>query len=156
MLDSLSGQLHIPVAWLRGDSPHFSLNKRRCGTQTRSWCFGVKKNILPLSGMEPPTPQSLVQPGHRRINILNAILAPYIFKLLLKWRDVWMIKWKCFEKLLTFRMSVTSTHLVQCQTVINLPAIPFRCCYMRVMKPTCCTVYLQFIQSLYLYMFRAC
>jgi hypothetical protein len=27
--------------------------------------------------------------------------------------------------------------------------------YMRVMKPTWCTIYLQFIQSLYLYMFRA-
>jgi ABC-type transport system involved in Fe-S cluster assembly fused permease/ATPase subunit len=28
--------------------------------------------------------------------------------------------------------------------------------YMRVMKPTWCTIYLQFIQSLYLYMVQAC
>jgi hypothetical protein len=28
--------------------------------------------------------------------------------------------------------------------------------YVREMKPTLCTIYLQFIQQLYLYMFRAC
>jgi len=114
----------------------YPLYRRLGGPQGRS---GQVRKISPPPGFDPRTVQPVAsrytdwatrQPVYRWISIPNVILAPNTFKLHLKLRIIWMIKWKkCFEKLTTFRMSVMSTYLMQYQTDIHHPAMFFRCCY---------------------------
>jgi hypothetical protein len=61
----------------------------------------------------------------------------------------WDIKWRQWE-----HYFIPHNCRIEVVFVYNAPLLLW--CCMHVMKPTWCTIYLQFIQSLYLYMFRAC
>jgi hypothetical protein len=49
----VSGQLHAPPGLLRGSSPRDPLDKSLGGPQSRYEHYREKKNLLPLSGIEP-------------------------------------------------------------------------------------------------------
>jgi hypothetical protein len=60
---------------------------------------------------------------------------------------------------LIIQLSVVSSYWQHCRIDKDhsfLRSVDRTSRYMHVMKPTWCTIYLQFVQSLYLYMFRAC
>jgi hypothetical protein len=46
------GQLHASAAKPPGKGPQYPLSRRLGRPQTRSGCFGVEKNLLPLPGIE--------------------------------------------------------------------------------------------------------
>jgi hypothetical protein len=46
-LDGVSGQLHVPAALLQGKEPHFPLDRRLGGPQSRSGRCGEEKNLTP-------------------------------------------------------------------------------------------------------------
>jgi len=48
----MSGQAHILAALPQAKSPEYPLNRRLCGTQSWSGCFGQEINLLLLLELE--------------------------------------------------------------------------------------------------------
>jgi len=48
----MSGQAYILAALPQGNSPEYPLNRRLCGTHSRSGCFGQEINLLLLLELE--------------------------------------------------------------------------------------------------------
>jgi hypothetical protein len=63
----VSGQVHVPVALTRGNSPRHSMNRKFGGSQSRSGRYGEKKNLTPAGNRTPAVQPIAIPTGLSRL-----------------------------------------------------------------------------------------